>query len=495
MTQVLSNQRLRQHRQGRFNPIRNLDPATLSRHLDAFEGGVLRGAALLWETIERRDDILMSVAPKRKKAAAHRPWEVLTVQPGPEAEAHKASLEYFYNNLSTTHALDLNVRGGFSLLVRQMMDAVSKRYAVHYMDWKPTGAGVTAEFQFVPLWFFENQTGRLRFLREDHALDGEELAPGEWMVTHGDGLMEVCSVCYLFKHLPLKDWLIYCERHGMPGVHGKTAAAKDSAEWETMVEAVQAIGVDMSCVTGLEDKIEKIDMTANGPLPYQPIVERMDRAMATIWRGGDLSTLAKGDGAVGSNPQDEERDILVVDDLVTISETLNEYVDKAVIRMMHGTDRPLAYLSLTPPARQDVKQDLEVDRFLLDAGAPLALDDVLERYGRPMPEAGQALLVAANARTAERRAGAGVMQVAPRFEAAASRLLARARAQGWAPVTARLQALLDGPDAEFVSGLKQFQHDLPALAREVAADDATVAAWQKILGAALASGLSKESAA
>ena len=32
--------------------------------------------------------------------------------------------------------------------------------------------------------------------------------------------MEACSIAYLFKHLPLRDWLVYCERNGMPGVRG-----------------------------------------------------------------------------------------------------------------------------------------------------------------------------------------------------------------------------------------------------------------------------------
>jgi hypothetical protein len=73
---------------------------------------------------------LRSVIPKRKKAIARHGWTVLPareLQPSEEAESkrHIATLEYFYRNLDCSNAIDTNERGGFSLLVRQMMDAVA----------------------------------------------------------------------------------------------------------------------------------------------------------------------------------------------------------------------------------------------------------------------------------------------------------------------------------------------------------------------------------
>jgi len=125
----------------RFAPIRNLTPDKLVRILDAFEQGYLAEAALTWETIEKRDETIKSVAPKRKKAIARHGWEVIVLPNLPceaqaEALRHKAALEYFYTNLTCSNALDANERGGFKLLIRQMMDATGKRYAVHEIVWK-----------------------------------------------------------------------------------------------------------------------------------------------------------------------------------------------------------------------------------------------------------------------------------------------------------------------------------------------------------------------
>jgi phage gp29-like protein len=144
-THINSN-RLRRALRWRFNPIRNLTVDSLANQLDAFDAGYLREAAQTWEVIERRDDILRSVIPKRKKAIARHGWTVLPareLQPSEEAESkrHAAALEYFYRNLDCSNAIDANERGGFSLLVRQMMDAVGKRYAVHEIIWRPKADG------------------------------------------------------------------------------------------------------------------------------------------------------------------------------------------------------------------------------------------------------------------------------------------------------------------------------------------------------------------
>jgi len=233
----------------RFNPLRSLTPEVLARQLDNFAVGYLREIAITWEAMERRDAMLRNVSLKRKKCVARNGWEILTVpnlskEQEAAAAQHKAALEFFYNNLSCTSVLEQNERGGLSLLLRQMMDAVGKRYAVHEIVWRPQrNDGVpatampsdekaipqpdvllTAEFRFVPLWFFEARTGRLRYLEQESAIDGKEMVDREWLVTVGDGIMEACSVAYMFKSLPLKDWLALSEKFGMPGLLGKTDA-------------------------------------------------------------------------------------------------------------------------------------------------------------------------------------------------------------------------------------------------------------------------------
>ncbi len=370
-----------------WNPIRSLTPASLSRILDAFHAGHLKQAALIWEAIEHRDDLLQGVISKRKKAISRLPWEILTLDNSEEAFLQKEILESFYNNLSCVNAYDENERGGLALLIKQMMDAIGKKYAVHEVVFKPLNVKskrfLSAEFRFVPLWFFENKDGHLHFVKSDQD-QRIPLASGEWLITTGDGLMESCSIAYLFKHLPLRDWLIYCERNGMPGVKGVTNARPGSNEWEIAREAVKNFGAEFHALMSTGTDIQAIDISGKGELPYPKLVERMDRAMAALWRGSDLTTISQQNG-LGASVQKDEKTLLEEDDAQMISETLNNQVDRCVLKYLLGTDHPKAYFQLKFSANKNLNNDLAIFKTLWDMGVSLSLNDIREHFGLNPP--------------------------------------------------------------------------------------------------------------
>jgi len=380
----------------RFNPLRQLTPQLLSMYLDQRLLGFVAYAALVWEQIEARDDTVRNVASKRKKAVAKLRRQSLTREDSPEAAAHAQALDDFYDNITVVNALDQNECGGFPLLVRQMMDAVGKYYAVHEIVWRPgslsNGSDVlTAELRFVPLWFFENRSGRLQFLKIPlGGANGEPLEPGGWMITKGDGIMEACSIAYMFKNMPLKDWVSYSDKFGTPGVLGQTNAAKGSDAGEALKAAVAAFGQNWSGVIYgtdgvIKEPISLVQAKGEGELPFPPLVERMDRAMASLWRGSDLSTMSADNK--GASVQEGESDILLEDDAAMISETLNLYIDRWVIWQKFGS-RPLAYSKIVIPEVKNVDLDLKIDELLLKAGAQLGERERLEYYGRPLMKDG-----------------------------------------------------------------------------------------------------------
>ncbi len=377
---ILSTQRVVAHMRSRFDPIRSLTPERLSRMLDDFHAGYLREAALAWDAIERRDDIVQAAASKRKLSAGRNGWDVLALDDSPRAAEHAAALDEFWRNVRCVNALDENERGGFSLLARQMMDAVGKRYAVHEIVWERVGArGLSAVFRFVPLWFFENRTGRLRFLPTEHALEGEALEPGRWMVACGAGIMEACSVAYLYKHLPLRDWLLYCERNGMPGVRGVTDATPGSEEWRAAREAVEAFGAEFRALMSEGTSIEAIDLGAKGSLPYAELVERMDRGISVLWRGSDLSTISRESG-IGASLQKDEPDLLADGDAAMLTETLNECVSRYVTQFLFG-EEPRARIYVRPGRHTGISMDLQIYRAAHEMGIQISERDFRERFG------------------------------------------------------------------------------------------------------------------
>lgn len=494
---AIGSDRVRQHLQSRINPIRNLTPASLVSSLENFDRGYLRNAAQLWQKIKDRDDAIQTVAAKRELGVSLLDWEIITMDETPEADLHKTALEDFYNTLTTTNALDTNERGGVAKLIKYMMHAVGHKYAVHEIVWQPAPGSLSAEFRFVPLQFFENTEGRLRFLETDFATTGIDLEAGGWMVTCGQGLMEASAIAYLYKKLPLQSWLILCEKFAVPYLHGTTSATFGSAEWDGMRDALAAFSSDGSVLTSAGSDIKPIQISGNDT-PQKELVDRMDRAITRLWLGGDLSTMSQLGDATGSDAQSKDGDIFEAADALNISETLQHYVDKQVIDYRFGTE-PRAYFKLQPSVREDLTLQIQIDTFMRDSGIEQSKGDLRARYGRADPEAGEEVASAPSGLPSLPGAppllgpGTAFANTAPDdrgYLKQAAEIYAPAIAAVVKPLLDDLQTIeeITDPTAQRAA-LEKFRDDLPATYRDaIKRVPAAAEALEKILGPALVSG-------
>lgn len=385
---ALGVQRVVSVQRSRFNPLRGFDPEKLVMAIDEFRAGYLGPLALILEALEERDDTWKTAARKAKAAVSRCGHQIMILE-GHEGEAkaeqHKATLEKFWSSVDVTDAFCRNQHGGRSLLVKQMMDAVSSVYACHEIVWRPSPTGaLSAQFVRVPLWMFENTTGQLRFLPTDGAVYGVDMHEAEWLVTVGDGVGIACAVAAMSKRLSLEDWLLYSERCGQPGLHGQTTAKKGSQEWNDLLAALRDYGREWNLLTNTDVKLSPVQMAVSGTLPYPEMIARMDKAIAALWRGADLSTLsgASGGDNAGASLQGDESDLLEQDACEMISETLRQQVERHVIRYVHGDDEPLACIQIMPESRPDLKQEMEIDKHLSGLGCRLSKNEALRRYQR-----------------------------------------------------------------------------------------------------------------
>jgi phage gp29-like protein len=180
----------------------------------------------------------------------------------------------------------------------------------------------------------------------------------------------------------------------MPGVKGVTDAIPGSAQWEAARNAVEDFGAEFSALMSQGTNIEAIDLSIKGNLPYAGLVDRMDRAISVLWRGSDLSTLSRSSGT-GASLQGDETTILLEDDANMISETLNEQVDRYVIRYLFGNVTPKAYIRLITAKSANGKDEIAIYRTLYEMGIPLAIEDIREKFGLPTPSSDENVLVKA----------------------------------------------------------------------------------------------------
>jgi phage gp29-like protein len=393
---VVDTARIAYLRRTRFNPLRGLDPMRLSRYIDAYRVGRLRDFALAAFEIGERDDTLSSVIPKREKQIGRHGWEILKVKTEREKQAalHAEALEAFYNNIRCENAWEPEEQGGWAMLCRTMLRSVGMRRSVHEIVWRPKPRDLRATFRHVPLWFFEMETGRLRYLKSEKETAGTPLDPGEWMVTTGDGLMVASAILYMFKSMPLRDWVSYTEKFGFPLPHLGIHASPDSAEWRSAEQALAGIINDSAFLYNNAGGAHfgVASFGAAGELPFEKLIERCDRRMAALWRGADLSTISQTSG-VGVEAQSGEAGILEEDDAMSIEEALEQYVSRHVIEWYFGAGvEPLAYIKVKTGANKDLdKEQQRLDRAV-QRGVAIAAKDYRESLQLPTPQVGDALV-------------------------------------------------------------------------------------------------------
>jgi phage gp29-like protein len=389
----------RMERRSRWNPLKGLTLDRYAQHSAAFQSGYLAAASLMWQEMARKDGTTQSVQTKRTAAVALRPYftrldssidqDPVTVK---AAKDQRAALRYFWRNLTVTNTYDRNQRGGFQRFVELAMNAQSHYYGAFHIIWKPSAKGLTAELEFVPLEFFENLTGELRFLGSTiTGGDGEPLDSNEWITLAGRGCMDPAGLLYIPKHLGMNDLLTYSNRYGLPYPVISTSASPDSPEWKAATEALTYITNEGGAVVGGTTKVDLLEAKGTGGTPMEALINYADKAITVIFRGSDLGTHSSQHSS-GASLQKTEGEFMCAMDAAWISEVMQR-LETQVLAWMdgEGTDR-LAYSGIRQPNLADTDSEVRIDQFLAMYGGKLGRRETLERYQREEPEPGEDIL-------------------------------------------------------------------------------------------------------
>lgn len=383
--------RIRDEARLRYNPLRNLTPQKITSAMDSFNCGYLSEAARIYDAIRRRDGVVQACVQKRKRATSRLEWTIVEMGNDEAAsKEHAAFLEDFYNNIKVTSAADANKRGSMSMLIDNILSALENKYAVSEIIWDTSRApNLSAEVRAVPLWFFENTQGYLRFKRNSADTEGVELEANGWMVSVSDSpLMEATAVCYIIKRFAQGDWAVCSQRFGMPTPVYNANADRGTPEFESAVESIAGLmnGYGMVCARG---EVFDLKLPNGTSEPFKTLSEAMDRYIALIWRGSDLSTLSAADAA-GASLQAEESEILEDADCALVEETLAHYLTLPALEWKFGKGvKPAAYLQLTRKNRKDKLNQISVYKGAAELGCPVAKRDVYEALELREPEAGE----------------------------------------------------------------------------------------------------------
>ena len=393
----------------KYSPMPSLDMEILSGQLNAFRIGDFRQIGKTWEVMMERDGELGVNSDKRKSDASGLEWQIVS-DGSPDGDRHAAALQYFYENLTATEALDQDVTGGADELIYQVASALDYKYSVHEMLIRVDNAAareVTAEFRHTPLWFMEARRGYLGYMPHIFDMYGVPCLQGEWLTAVNIGWMRPLSMGYAMKMFPLRDWLLFCTRYGSGFLDATTDATIGTEEWTQAQDALTSLANDGAVLhnKGLEFKF--LEQSARNSLPFHPIVEMINGLYAKCYRGVDLATGSRsssggqhggGEGGskspVGASVQKEESGIFLIRDAKWLTGVFNERIDRPVIRYLFNQE-PRAWFVLMPPLDDTSTQDLAALQGLVPMGFKVMFKEVYKRFRWSVPEAGEPCLAPA----------------------------------------------------------------------------------------------------
>lgn len=499
-------------RRSRWNPLRGFSGERLAMILDAADAGDLREFAMLAKVVAERDDTIKGVKAKREKAVAHRKFSVVTLDDSPEAEQQKEVLERFWHRVKWVDAWDRSRKGKRKRLIQAMQESVSYSHSVHHIVWEPTADGeLRATFEHVPLWFFENRETEMRFITNGVGYTGTPMPEQDWLISTGDGLMVACLIGYSAKRNGMMDWIRFSEKFSIPGVVGKTAAAKGSPQGNAMREAVARYNNDWATVLYGADGTETIELVeANGnptAMPMPALIEMVNRKFAALYRGADLSTMSSGQGdGAGASLQGDEADILERDDAADRSEDMQR-VEATVLRWYYGEDVDvLAEGRIVVPDRIEQKAKLDATKTFVDMGARINREEVLGEFGMSEAAEGEAIfhpsggVPGQESRVTGKDIASGldldlasdpamnarIVEGGDEMLSAAGELIAVARREDMAALRERLRTILMEQNPVMMRvALDDLNRDLPKYLESTPETDA---AWERIMLTAVAEG-------
>lgn len=371
---------------------------------------------------------------------------------------------------------------------------------------------LTCQAEYVPLEYFEARTGELRFLGLNQGITGDVLEPGAWMVTTGPGLMRAASILHYYKRLATHDLINFSEKFGTPGMVIHTTAGQGSPEGNAAASLARSLAGNYRGVQygAAENKIEVIwpsGGTGSGNLPMSGIIESMDRKMAILYLGADLSTMSKGGQGVGASIQGEEQAKRERADCARITETLNATLDPLVLRWYFGDAAPvLAKVLIESPVNEDQNGLMNRVQAMVALGAKIPVAAIAKRLNVQVDESGPEFFaapaapgvaltdtagesVASNAAPARQPRTADAAKLGL-FYATSRLLYADAMAGNMAPLFDAAMHVLDAKDDGFEERLEKLTDALPHLFSQVIASNRSGDALARIFGTAVAIGLS-----
>jgi phage gp29-like protein len=284
------------------HPGRGLTVQSLVTIFDEADRGWPQRQCDLFKDMLEIEGQLRSQVQLRKLSVLGKPWQIQAGEGGDKPEDARVAklLELKLREVP-------NVRAAMAHTLKAPLWGYAGVNVVWRLD--PDGIVAPKWFQIVPMrrFRFEEVTDDPRIITTANNWDGEKLRPGEWIFSTCDddeqatraGLLRVIAWLVMFKRWAMRDWVIFCERFGIPYVTGEYNERASPEDKAILKKAVTQLGRDGAGVFAQTCKIVVHEMSkGGGPQDVQATLCRyMDELISKLVRGATLGSDVGGAGS------------------------------------------------------------------------------------------------------------------------------------------------------------------------------------------------------
>lgn len=497
------------------NPLRWLSPQRVVALLEDYNVG--RWAEVMWAfaSIEEADPDMVGLIARYIAPITAMDWDIREVDGVVDAaRVQKAALRQAYERIGNwRQALEHLALAKFrGIAVLQCQDA----------EGRPAAPGEAVILRPINPWNLvrDGRDGALKWNPDARVTFFDGLPESELLDPERDYLIirecrrpidRIALVKWIRSNYSQKAWADFVEtaaRQGVAVIEPVGVSEDARALYRDAAEAF-AEGSSVSLPGGAQVVFAN---QQRGAPPFEAHMRFLREQLVLAGTGGMLTMLAEptgiGQGATGAHEAVFQS--IAAADAAEISETLQIYFDRRVLRLEDAAVRTAIYFQLA--ARENVSATSLLDDavrakqagLLVDAqeisektGYKLVADTTATQSAFPFSARG----FASNKRAATPKAADAKAQLDALTSAATARIDA-ARREAFKPVADRLQQLYAdaAPDSgvaedEIMRRTAQFiERDLPELFKQIAASPVEQLAWMDVLGTAMVAGISAKDA-
>lgn len=226
--------------------------------------------------------------------------------------------------------------------------------------------------------------------------DGKWLVVGRGKRPWMDGLVRGLGDQWLGAYFGFRDWLRYCERHGMPIVKAMVPAFADDVDKEGFFTDIKALSTEttVQLPVGLDERgtgfdLDLLEATANTWEGFQGLLRHIYDGFAIALTGNNLTTLIEGGSFAAAKEAGTVRSLYSEGDAEELSTTLRAQLVKPWCKYNHGDESRAPWPRWETSPEEDVaakaasiKTAGEALGALKSAGwEPVSIEEFAEPFG------------------------------------------------------------------------------------------------------------------